>query len=121
MHRIWIGLGSFAGLSAVATAAVAAHGLPERLDPAALQMVRNALQMHGWHAIALLACGIWAGRGGPLVHVAAASFAVGMLLFCGSVYALALTGVHSGPVAPIGGFALMLGWALFGLSALRRG
>jgi len=120
MERMWIGLGAFAGLSAVATAAVAAHGLPERLDPVALQMVRSALQMHGWHALALLFCGLWADRGGRLVHFAAAAFALGLVLFCGAVYALALGGLRTGPMAPVGGISLMIGWALLGASALRR-
>ena len=66
MQRLWIALGALAGLTAVAMAALAAHGL-EASDPAALQMVRNAIQMQGWHALALLACGLWAPRGGRLV------------------------------------------------------
>ena len=49
---------------------------------------------------------------------AGAAFVVGMLLFCGAVYALALGGVHVAMVAPIGGTLLMVGWALLGLSAV---
>jgi uncharacterized membrane protein YgdD (TMEM256/DUF423 family) len=120
MHRIWIGLGSVAGLTGVAMAAAAAHGLPQRLDPASLQMVRNALQMQGWHALALVACGLWAVRGAPsLVGWAAGAFALGLLLFCGAVYAFALASVRIPGVAPLGGTLLMLGWALLGLAALR--
>jgi uncharacterized membrane protein YgdD (TMEM256/DUF423 family) len=50
------GLGGtwLAGAMAVAMAAAAAHGLPERLDPPALQMLRNAEQIQGWHALALV-------------------------------------------------------------------
>ena len=122
MHRIWIGLGSLAGLTGVAMAAAAAHALPQRLDPAALQWVRNALQMQGWHALALVACGIWTERGAPaLVGWAAGAFALGILLFCGGVYALALAGVRLPGMAPVGGGLLMLGWALLGLAALRAG
>jgi uncharacterized membrane protein YgdD (TMEM256/DUF423 family) len=117
MHRVWIGLGSLAGLSAVAVAALVAHGF-EWLEPARLQMMRNAVQMHGWHALALLVCGIWAPRGGKLVHCAGATFAAGLPLFCGAVYALVLAGVHVAVMAPVGGMLLMLGWALLGLSAL---
>jgi len=118
MQRLWIALGALAGLTAVAMAALAAHGL-EWLEPAALQMVRNTLEMHGWHALALLACGLWAPRGWRrLVDWAGAAFVVGLLLFCGSVYALALGGVHVAMDAPIGGTLLMVGWALLGLSAV---
>ncbi len=122
MHRIWIGLGSLAGLAGVAMAAVAAHGLPGRLDPAALELVRSAVQMQVWHALALLACGIWRARApGRLVDLAGAAFALGIVLFCGAVYALALAGLRLPAVAPTGGMLLMLGWALLGGSTLRRG
>jgi uncharacterized membrane protein YgdD (TMEM256/DUF423 family) len=118
MHRVWIGIGAVAGLTAVAAAALAAHGL-EWLEPARLQMIRSAIQMHGWHALALLVCGIWAPRGGRLANLAGAAFALGLLLFCGAVYALALTGTPTAIMAPAGGILLMVGWALLGLSALR--
>ena len=117
MQRIWIALGSLAGLTAVAMAAMAVHGL-DWLEPARLQMVRNAIEMHGWHALALLACGIWAPRGGRLADWAGGAFAIGLLLFCGAVYALALADIHVAMLAPIGGLLLMSGWVLLGLSAL---
>jgi uncharacterized membrane protein YgdD (TMEM256/DUF423 family) len=117
MQRIWIGLGALAGLTAVAMAALAAHGL-ERLDPAALQMLRNAVEMQGWHALVLLACGLWVPRGGRLADWAGGAFAVGIVLFCGAVYALALASVRLAMLAPIGGTLLMLGWLLLGLSAV---
>jgi uncharacterized membrane protein YgdD (TMEM256/DUF423 family) len=101
-------------------AALAAHGLAW-LEPAALQSVRNAVEMQGWHALALLACGLWAPRGGPLANWAGAAFAVGLVLFCGAVYALELAGIRLGVVAPAGGMLLMLGWLLLGLSALVAG
>lgn len=118
MARLWIGLGALAGLLAVAMAALAAHGL-EAIGPARLAMLRNAVQMQGWHALALLACGLWAARGGPLADWAGGAFAAGLLLFCGAVYAVALGGVSLGMLAPAGGLLLMLGWALLGLSAIR--
>ncbi len=118
LDRVWIGVGALAGLSGVAMAALAAHGL-SWLDPAALRMVNSAVQMQGWHAPALVLAGIWAPRGGLLAQLAGAAFALGLLLFCGAVYSLALRGVSWGLVAPTGGMLLMLGWALLGLSALR--
>ena len=118
MQRVWIGLGSLAGLLAVAVAALAAHSLGA-LDARALEMVRDADQMQAWHALALLACGLWAPRGGRLAHAAATSFVLGLTLFCGAVYALAIGGIHLPLVAPVGGSLLMLGWLLLGLSAVR--
>ena len=118
MARLWIGLGALAGLLAVAMAAVAAHGL-EAIGPVRLGMLRSADQMQGWHALALLFCGLWAPRGGRLADAAGAAFTLGLLLFCGAVDTLALTGTSLGLLAPIGGTLLMLGWALLALSAWR--
>src|SRR6478736_10366462 len=117
MQRTWIALGALAGLTAVAMAALAAHGL----DQAALAMARSALEMQGWHALALLACGLWAPRGGRLADWAGAAFALGIALFCGGVYALALFDVRLAMVAPVGGTLLMLGWLLLGVSAMAAG
>ncbi|MBV8095047.1 MAG: DUF423 domain-containing protein [Acetobacteraceae bacterium] len=118
---VWIAFGALAGLTAVAMASAAAHGLPQRLDPTAMQSVRNALQMHGWHALALVFCGVWAGMrgGGFVIHAAALVFLLGLLLFCGAAYARALSGIRLPSAGPIGGLLLMLGWVLLGLSAWR--
>lgn len=119
MQRVWIGTGALAGFLAVALSAVAAHGL-EALGPARLGMFRSGVQMQGWHALALLACGLWAPRGGRLADLAGAAFLIGLLLFCGAVYVLALTNVSLGLLAPTGGTLMMIGWLLLGVSALRR-
>jgi uncharacterized membrane protein YgdD (TMEM256/DUF423 family) len=114
MDRIWIGLAAVAGLLAVALAAMAAH-----VPGLASQAVRDAVQMQGWHALALFGVGLWARRGGALAHLAGAAFALGMLLFCGSILLLAVRGLHLPSVAPAGGMLLMAGWVLLGLSAIR--
>ncbi len=119
MDKLWIALGSLAGILAVAAAAASSHALQQRLDAARLQMVASAVQMQGWHALALVLTGVWAARGGWLADAAGAAFALGLLLFCGGVYAIALGGLRLGPMAPVGGTLLMLGWLLLGLSALR--
>jgi uncharacterized membrane protein YgdD (TMEM256/DUF423 family) len=116
-YRGWVALGALAGLLAVAAAAGAAHLV---VDPGQARAVSAAVQMQGWHALALLGCGLWGAHGRRLTHAAAAAFATGTLLFCGTVYAGALGGPHWGVLAPVGGGLLMLGWALLGVSALRR-
>ena len=117
MERVWIGLGGVLGALAVAMAAFAAHGLA-RYDPAAVQQVRSAVQMQGWHALALLAVGIWARRGGRLAQASGYAFAIGTVLFCGDIYALALGGMHLSGVAPAGGLLLIAGWLLLAASAV---
>jgi uncharacterized membrane protein YgdD (TMEM256/DUF423 family) len=116
MQRLWIILGSLAGFGAFAMAAFAAHGIA---DPSSLRIVGSGVQMQGWHALALLGAGLWVPRGGWLADAAGAAFAVGMVLFCGAVYALGLAGISWGLLAPTGGILLMIGWLLLGASALR--
>lgn len=119
MYRLWIGLGGVFGATAVAMAAAAAHAMAG-LSAGALRAVESGVQIQGWHALALVACGIWAERRGGLAHWAGAAFAVGTILFCAAVYAFGLAGLSLDAVAPTGGILLMLGWLLLGASALRR-
>ncbi len=128
MGRLWMVLGALAGAGAVGLSAAAAHALPQRLDARGLAAVQSAIQMQGWHALALVLTGLWLLRGpmpGTLPHLlgnlAGAGFALGMLLFCGAVYANHLAGLHAGPTAPVGGVLLMLGWLLLAGSALFAG
>ncbi len=120
MYRLWLAFGALFGLTAVALAAWTAHGLPQRLDAARLAAVQRALTMQGWHALALLATGLLAeGRGGA-VNLAGGAFVLGVVVFCGAVYAGAFGLPALGRFAPYGGIALMLGWALLLLVAIRR-
>ncbi|HYF06461.1 MAG TPA: DUF423 domain-containing protein [Acetobacteraceae bacterium] len=120
MSRLWLAIGALSGLGAVALSAWAAHGLPQRLEPARLAAVQNALTIQGWHALALLAAGFMAERGGLFPNLAGGLFATGMVLFCGAVWVGALRGISLGPVAPTGGMILMAGWLALFVAALRR-
>jgi len=126
MERTWIGAGALVGMGAVAMAALAAHALTA-IGPARLGMVDSAIRMQGWHALALVGCGLWAGRGaratpggGRVADAAGAAFLLGVLGFCGGIYGFALAGRPVLFLAPIGGSLLMLGWALLFVSALLR-
>ena len=119
MTRLWLACGGLVGLTAVAMAAFAAHGLPKEMDPAAVESVRSGVQMQGWHALALLATGLWAARGGWLADLAGVAFLLGVLLFCGGVYSTGLGNGVFGRAAPVGGSLLMLGWIALALSAIR--
>jgi uncharacterized membrane protein YgdD (TMEM256/DUF423 family) len=120
MRRTWIALGALAGLTGVAMAALAAHGLGA-LAPSALGALRNAIEMQVWHALALLACGLWAPRGGRLADAAGAAFTIGIVLFSGGIYSLEFLGERLANVVPIGGMLLMAGWILLASSALVGG
>lgn len=117
LFRLWIAAGSVAGLLGIAMAAFAAHAA---IDPAARALLHSAVQMQVWHALALVTVGIWSRTGGgTLANWSAAAFLLGLLGFCGGVYAQALFDLHPYMIAPTGGSLLIVGWALLGLSALR--
>ena len=116
MERLWVGLGGLAGLSGVALSAYAAHVLTGPAQSA----VNAAIEMQMFHALALLFVGLWARRGRRITHLAGLAFTVGIILFCGSIYATHLRSLKLTQFAPAGGMTLMVGWLLLTLSALRR-
>ena len=116
-YRGWVAVGALVGLLAVAAAAASAHGTA---DAAALRARGSAAQMLGWHALALVAVGLWGAQGGWLTHAAGSLFLAGLVLFCGAVYSPVFGGPSLGMTAPVGGVLLMLGWAAFAASALWR-
>lgn len=118
MDRLFFGLGSLSGCIAVAAGAFGAHALRARLTPDHLAVFETAARYQMYHALALLAAAWAAARWpGTLSHWAGWSFVVGTLLFSGSLYALALTGVRwLGAITPLGGLAFLTGWACLALS-----
>jgi len=123
MERLLTGAGALAGGGAVALAAARAHLFAPRLAPAELAMLDSALAIQAMHALALLAVALLLARwGGAALRLAGLAFLVGTLLFCGAVLLRALAGVSLGPVAPLGGSLLVVGWlALLAAAATRRG
>jgi uncharacterized membrane protein YgdD (TMEM256/DUF423 family) len=105
-----IRIGAALGFLGVALGAFGAHGLRDRLAPGMLEVYRTGVLYHLLHAVALLAVGLGADRlARP--RAVATLFAAGVVIFSGSLYALALTGVGAlGAVAPVGGLLLMAGW-----------
>ncbi len=120
MYRLWLFLGAVAGLVAVALSAWAAHGTPAGFVGAHRRAVDNALMIQGWHALAMIAAGLMAEGGRPVAHLAGAAFAIGTAMFCGAVWWSALGHPSLGPVAPVGGSTLMIGWLLMAAAALKR-
>jgi uncharacterized membrane protein YgdD (TMEM256/DUF423 family) len=116
--RIALALGGLNGLCAVALGAYAAHGMA---DAHAADIARQASTYQLVHALLLVAIGGYGERRpSALLGAAALLVVVGILLFCGALYAVALSGVRAGPAAPVGGISLMLGWLMVFVAALRR-
>ncbi len=122
----WIAAaGAFSAGAAVALGAFGAHGLREILPPEMMAVYETGVRYQMYHALALIAAGL-AGRSALNPHRrlligASWAFGCGTLLFSGSLYVLALTGLRAlGAVTPAGGLAFVAGWALFGAAFLRR-
>lgn len=106
---------------AVALGAFGAHALKARLTPDLQAVWQTAVQYHAWHALALLATGVLLlARPDARVGLAAWLFVAGIVLFSGSLYAMALTGARGlGAVTPFGGAAFLAGWLAFAWGASR--
>ncbi|MCL9782784.1 DUF423 domain-containing protein [Vibrio sp. S4M6] len=111
------------GLLGVALGAFAAHGLKGTLTPMMLDVFKTGVLYQFIHTMAIIACGILLqlnlpARAQKHFFNAAVCFIIGVLCFSGSLYALALTGIHwFGPITPIGGLFFMIGWVLFIVAA----
>ncbi|HLK14433.1 MAG TPA: DUF423 domain-containing protein [Fimbriimonadaceae bacterium] len=119
MHRTFLQLGALFGLLSVALGAMGAHALRDRLTPQDLTTFETAARYQMYHALALLAVALLAGRvEDKRVFAAGWCFVAGVLVFSGSLYALALTGVKAlGAITPLGGVAFMAGWGLLALAS----
>jgi uncharacterized membrane protein YgdD (TMEM256/DUF423 family) len=112
MDRTFMFIGALMGFVGVGLGAFGAHGLKGRLSPDMLAIFETGVRYQMYHALALLALAAVMPRiEGRAVLVAGWSFVAGILIFSGSLYALALTGVTTlGAVTPIGGLAFLAGW-----------
>lgn len=121
-ERQFVFLGALSGLLCVALGAFGAHVLRDVLHGHRMEVFKTAVHWQAVHALALLATGLWCGRrSGPLGPAAGWLFAAGTVIFCGSLYAFAATGVRAfGAVTPFGGVAWLAGWACLAVAALRR-
>lgn len=123
MLRVFLLLAALAGFSGVALGAFAAHGLKGQLSAEYLAVFQTAVHYQLVHALALFGVALLAERlPGRLLQAAGSLFAVGILLFSGSLYALTLSGLGKlGMVTPLGGVCFLVGWLCLGLAALRGG
>jgi uncharacterized membrane protein YgdD (TMEM256/DUF423 family) len=119
--KIWFAVAALNGAVAVLCGAFAAHGLKARLAPDMLAVFDTGARYHMSHALAMGLAAL-AGRGAAArqAGLAAMLFLVGIVLFSGSLYLLALSGMAAfGYVTPIGGMAFIAGWIMLAVSALK--
>lgn len=120
MDRTFLLAGAIAGFIAVAFGAFGAHGLRGRLTPDMLAVFETGVRYHMYHALALLLTAALAPQApGKAIAAAGWLFVAGIVLFSGSLYVLAVTGVTAlGAITPIGGVAFLAGWAALAIAAL---
>ena len=130
----WIRVGAIWGFLAVAIGAFGAHGLKDRFKSLGDQfgplvterpegIFQTATHYHAYCALAILAVGLLAatGRGGTALPVAGWSLLLGSVIFSGSLYVLAATGIKwLGAITPIGGLFMLVGWLALAIAAGSR-
>ena len=119
--RVWLVCGASNAFLAVAAGAFGAHGLKTILSADMLEVFQTGNRYHMYHSLALLALGLFANLR-PSIWVDASGYAMmaGIVLFSGSLYALAITGVRPlGIITPFGGLGFLAGWVLFAIAAWR--
>lgn len=112
------------GFLAVVLGAFGAHALKdELLARGTLETWKTAVDYQFYHVLVLVMAGLWAsaGAGGRALRLAVFFWALGVVLFCGSLYGLALGGPRwLGPITPLGGLSLLAGWASLVVAARRK-
>jgi uncharacterized membrane protein YgdD (TMEM256/DUF423 family) len=120
--KTFIVIGALMAAAAVAAGAFGAHALAARLTPDRLATWETAARYQMYHALALVLVGALAARwpDAPLLNTAGWLFAAGILVFCGTVYGLALGGPRwLGAITPLGGLAFIGGWIVFAAAVAR--
>ena len=117
--RLWLALAALNGLVAVSAGAFGAHGVS---DPEVKAWLHTGAEYQLVHAAAGLACVALLRTMALQAGIAGWLFGAGGLIFGGSLYLLALTGVRVwGAVTPIGGLLMIAGWAVLIWGALTMG
>jgi uncharacterized membrane protein YgdD (TMEM256/DUF423 family) len=122
MERLFIIMGALSGAIGVAAGAFGAHALRARVEPRMLEVFETGARYQMYHALAMLAAAWMVSRfPGALMNASGWLFMAGTVLFSGSLYAMALTGVRAlGAITPLGGVCFIAGWACIALAAMKR-
>jgi len=107
---------------AVAIGAFGAHGLKAHLSTEMLQTYKTGVEYHFYHALGLLLIGILSiSFPSSLLNWSAILLAIGIILFSGSLYVLAITGIKwLGAITPFGGLSFIAGWVLLFVAVLKK-
>lgn len=118
--KAFFALAAVNGFVAVAAGAFGAHALRDRLSERHMEVFEIGVRYQMYHALALIGAAWMVAAGAPLARAAGWCFVAGIVVFSGSLYALALTGQSKlGAITPIGGLGFLAGWALLCYGALK--
>jgi uncharacterized membrane protein YgdD (TMEM256/DUF423 family) len=127
MNKTYIAIGAILAAVAVVFGALGAHWLKENISMADLQSFETAVRYQMYHALGISLLGLIQPKfKGIMLHMAFHFFWVGSLLFSGSIYLLStasFSGLYVswlGPVTPIGGLLLILGWVLIAYTVISQ-
>ena len=120
--NVIISVGGFNAALSIALGAFAAHGLQQHLDAANLQTFKTAADFHLWHALGLILIGLIAEKQTSTSYTSVAwLMLIGIMLFSGSLYVLAVSGIRwLGWITPFGGMAFIIAWTWLAWAALRH-
>ena len=123
MSRYFGTIAALSAFMAVAAGAFGAHALKERLSPDLLAAFETGARYQMYHALALFIAAWMVTQDEPCIWAVRAGwcFVAGTVLFSGSLYALALTGMRGlGAITPLGGVGFLAGWICLALAARPR-
>lgn len=118
----FIAIGATAAFLSVALGAFAAHSLKNILSSDMLTVFHTAVDYQVWHGLGLLIIGLLLERKpSSLLIKSGWSMCIGIVLFSGSLYILALTGVKTfGAITPFGGIAFLIAWAMLAYHSIKQ-
>jgi len=113
--NIIIKIGAINGFLTVALGAFGAHGLKHQISDRMMDVFQTAIDYHGMHSLALIGLALYLNTHHyRSLTLAAYAFIIGIVLFCGSLYVMALTSqTWLGMITPLGGISFLVGWYLF--------
>lgn len=119
-ERLFFAAGTLLGCLGVAAGAFGAHALKDQLAPERLAQFELAVRYQMYHALALIGAAYAVGRWpSGTANLAGWLFIVGVLIFCGTVYALAFGSPRwFGAITPLGGLSLIFAWGLLAYAVL---
>ncbi|MGM0480615.1 MAG: DUF423 domain-containing protein [Pseudomonadota bacterium] len=123
MSQLFLIVAAVLGGFAVVLGAFAAHGLKSRLTVDLLNAFETGVTYQFYHALALFVLALWLQQSQSVWLVASGYlWLAGVVLFSGSLYLLALTGIKwLGPITPLGGLFFIAGWVSLLVGAIKLG